>query len=110
MTNTYLTRSFSLTTRVLLPVAVAVSAVTVTGPAHAVPDPGTPTSSTSGHAQPENVPASAASTDAAGDIARLRAGLTLLHGSSYQATIWFDETSGISVRRGRFGGRVTEYG
>lgn len=110
MTDTASTRRFSLTARVLLPVALAVSTVTVAGPAHAVPDPGTPTSSTSGPARPGLVPASAAATDAAGDIARLRAGLNRLHGSGYQATIRFDDTHGISVQRGRFAGRVTEFG
>ena len=110
MTRTVPTRSSSLTTRVLLPVAVAVSTVTVAGPAHAVPDPGTPTSSTSGSSRPDLFPASAAATDTAGDIARLRAGLTRLHGGGYQATIRFDDTYGIAVQRGRFAGRVTEFG
>jgi len=110
MTNTASSRHFPFTTRVLLPVALAVSTVTLAGPAQAVPDPGTPTLSTSPPTQPGAGPTAADAQQAAADIALLRANLTRLHGGDYSATIWFDETSGITVQRGRFAGRTLEFG
>jgi len=104
------TRHYTLTTRVLLPVAFAVSTVALAGTAQAVTDPGTPTSSTSAPAAPGTGPTAADARQAAADIARLQANLTRLHGSGYQATIWFDHTFGITVQRGDFAGRITEFG
>jgi len=103
------TRRYTLTARVLLPVAFAASTVALAGTAQAVPDPGTPTSSTSAPHSGTG-PSATDGQQAAADIARLQANLTRLQGTGYQATISFDETYGITVQRGRFAGRITEFG
>jgi hypothetical protein len=109
MTSSHSTRQFTIRTRVLLPAALAASTVSMAGPALAVPDAGTPTASSPATAPGAIGPGSDGATDAAADIARLRANFTRLHGSGYRATIWFDRTFGITVQRGDFAGRITEY-
>jgi hypothetical protein len=84
--------------------------MTLAGPAQAVPDPGTAASSTSALTHPDIGPVPAISQEAAEGIAVLRANLTRVHGGDHHVTIWFDEDDGISVQRGSYAGRVTEYG
>jgi hypothetical protein len=110
MTITASTRHFSLATRLLLPVALAVSTVILAGPAQARPDPGTPASSSSAPTHPGIGPTAADAQQAPADIALLQANLTRLHGSEHTATVWFDRDGGITVQRGRYAGRVVEYG
>jgi hypothetical protein len=106
MTRNASTRHFTLRTRILLPVALAVSTGALAGPAQAVPAPGTAASSTTAAAESST----SECASAAQDIARLRANLTALHGNDYRATIACDGTHGITVQRGSFAGRVTEKG
>jgi hypothetical protein len=100
MTHTGSPSGLALGTRIVVPVAIAAAAVALAGPAHAVPiaDAQTSTSAEAGH-----------TSDCAADIAALRANLDRLYGHDYVATIRCDGALGITVQRGSFAGRVTEY-